>query len=151
MLKRLHPIAGGLALLTICLFWTSTLMSEIFGTRASITAVKTAIPWGFLVLVPAMAFAGASGFRIGGKWRGALIAAKKRRMPVIAANGVLILIPAALYLSMKAQAGSFDTGFYIVQAAELIAGATNIVLLGLNMRDGLRMTAGRRKAKASQP
>ena len=30
-------------------------------------------------------------------------------------------------------------GFYAVQALEMVAGAVNITLLGLNMRDGLRM------------
>ncbi len=60
-------------------------------------------------------------------------------MPVIAANGVLVLVPAALFLAAKARAGEFDAGFYAVQAVELAAGAVNIALLGLNMRDGMRM------------
>ena len=57
-------------------------------------------------------------------------------MPFIADNGILILIPAALFLASKAKAAAFDTTFYAVQALELFAGATNVVLLGLNMRDG---------------
>ena len=61
-------------------------------------------------------------------------------MPFIAGNGLLILIPAALFLASKARAGEFDTWFYVVQALELLAGATNITLLGLNMRDGLKLT-----------
>jgi hypothetical protein len=32
-----------------------------------------------------------------------------------------------------------------VQGIELVAGAVNMVLLGLNIRDGRRMTAGRRR------
>ncbi|WP_324752043.1 hypothetical protein [Roseovarius sp. Pro17] len=60
-------------------------------------------------------------------------------MPFIAANGLLILIPSALYLSFKAQTEVFDMGFYTIQKLELIAGAVNITLLGLNMRDGMRM------------
>lgn len=87
---------------------------------------------------------GGSGFQLSKKMRGSLVVAKKKRMPFIASNGILILIPAALYLSFKAQAGTFDTGFYIVQAIELIAGATNITLLGLNMRDGFRLSRQRR-------
>ena len=74
---------------------------------------------------------------------------KARRMPFIAANGVLILIPSALFLASKASAGSFDASFYLVQAVELIAGAANIVLLGLNMRDGLRLTG--RLGRAAHP
>jgi len=49
------------------------------------------------------------------------------------------LIPSALFLASKAKAAEFDTGFYAVQALELAAGAANITLLGLNMRDGLKM------------
>lgn len=60
-------------------------------------------------------------------------------MPIIAANGILILIPAALFLASKAQHAEFDGIFYTVQALELAAGATNIGLLSLNMRDGLKM------------
>lgn len=39
-----------------------------------------------------------------------------------------------------AYAGVFDTKFYLVQAAELLAGAINLTLMGLNMRDGLRLS-----------
>lgn len=40
---------------------------------------------------------------------------------------------------LRAQAGQFDTAFFAVQALELLAGATNIALLSLNLRDGLRI------------
>ncbi|WP_227493507.1 hypothetical protein [Paracoccus kondratievae] len=60
-------------------------------------------------------------------------------MPIIVVNGLLLLIPAALFLAFKAKADEFDAYFYIVQAIELIAGAVNITLLGLNLRDGLMM------------
>jgi hypothetical protein len=66
-------------------------------------------------------------------------------MPLIAANGVLVLIPSALFLAFKARAGEFDTSFYAVQALELAAGAANIALLGLNMRDGLKMKSWLRR------
>ena len=145
MPKIIPPIAGVIALLTILTFWVSTSLSELFGSHQTIAAVKGAIPYGFLILVPAMAIAGASGMKMGAKWRGKLISAKKRRMPIIAANGILVLIPAAFFLSYKAQLGQFDTTFYAVQVIELIAGATNITLLALNMRDGLQMTAARRR------
>jgi hypothetical protein len=60
-------------------------------------------------------------------------------VPIGVLYGVLILIPAALFLASKARAGEFDTAFYAVQVIELVTGAVNITLLGLNMRDGLRM------------
>ncbi|MEM5478182.1 hypothetical protein [Pacificibacter sp. AS14] len=146
MTKTIHPIAGGIALLTILSFWLSTVLSELFAGPALIATVKTLIPWGFFILIPALMAVGGSGFQMGKKMRGPLIAAKQKRMPFIAANGILILIPSALYLSFKAQAGAFDTAFYTVQVIELIAGAVNIGLLSLNMRDGLRMTGKLRRS-----
>ena len=139
MTKAIHPFAGALALVTIAIFWLSTILSEAFGSTDAIITVKTLIPWGFLILIPALMAAGGTGFQLGKKFRNPLVAAKRKRMPLIAGNGILILIPSALYLASKAQAGSFDAGFYIVQTAELVAGAMNITLLGLNMRDGLRL------------
>jgi len=58
---------------------------------------------------------------------------------IIAANGLLVLVPSAFLLSSLATAGRFDSLFTIVQAIELVAGATNIALLSLNMRDGLSL------------
>jgi len=143
-LQRLHPIAGGLAFGLIALFWTSTAISELTGSKPLIVAVKTAIPYGFILLIPALAAAGGSGFALAKGRAGGLLAAKKSRMPVIAANGLLVLMPAAFFLAMKARAGEFDAAFYGVQAAELVFGAVNLTLLGLNLRDGFRMTARRR-------
>ena len=143
MSRIIHPVAGTLALFVILSFWLSTVCSEVFGDEHAVTVVKETIPWGFFVLVPALAAAGGSGFRLSRKMRGPLVGAKQKRMPFIAANGLLILIPSALYLSFKAQSGAFDTGFYVVQAVELTAGAVNIALLGLNMRDGLRLSRRR--------
>mgnify|MGYP003123910053 FL=1 len=144
MMKFLHPVAGALALATIMTFWMSTAVSELFASPQVVTAVKTAIPWGFLLLVPALMAAGISGFRLAKGRGGAMIARKRKRMPFIAANGLLILMPAAFFLAHKAEAGAFDAVFYGVQGVELLAGAVNIALLGLNMRDGLRMRAARR-------
>ena len=140
MTKLVHPIAGVIALLTISIFWISTALSELFASEAAVIAVKTAIPWGFLLLVPAIAAAGGSGLVLTSGRRTGVVGAKIRRMPLIAANGILVLIPSALFLASKAQAAEFDLTFYAAQSLELIAGATNITLLGLNMRDGFRMT-----------
>jgi hypothetical protein len=148
MIKTIHPVAGALAILTIATFWLSTALAELFGSRAIIVAVKTSIPWGFLLLIPALMAAGGSGLALARGRRGGLIGAKIKRMPLIAANGLLILVPSALFLASKAKAAEFDTGFYVVQALELVAGAVNIVLLGLNMRDGLTMKGRLRRRSA---
>jgi len=148
MIKTIHPVAGALALVTIATFWLSTALTELFASQTVVTLVKATIPWGFLLLIPALMAAGGSGFALAAKRRGGIIGTKIRRMPLIAANGVLVLIPAALFLASKARAAEFDTGFYAVQALELAAGAANIALLGLNMRDGLKMKGRLRRRPA---
>jgi len=139
MKKKVHPIAGAIAILTIAAFWLSTALSELSGSKAATIAVKSAIPWGFLLLIPALSLAGGTGFSLARGRKGGVIDAKIKRMPFIAANGVLVLIPSALFLTFKAKAATFDGSFYLVQVIELVAGATNITLLGLNMRDGFRI------------
>jgi hypothetical protein len=138
--RRLHPIAGTIAFLTILVFWTSTVGAELFGSMETITIVKRAIPWGFLILVPALVITGASGFAIAGTSSDPRIARKKIRMPFIAGNGLLVLIPAAFTLRMLATGGEFGTLFVGVQAVELVAGAINLTLMSLNILDGLRVT-----------
>lgn len=148
MIKRIHPVAGTLAIITIATFWFSTVISELVGSPELVTSVKTAIPWGFLILIPALAAAGGTGFKLGRGHRTGLIGAKAKRMPLIALNGLVVLVPSAFFLSHKAQLGAFDTGFYAVQGLELVAGAVNLVLLGLNMRDGLKMKGRFRRTRA---
>jgi NAD(P)H-flavin reductase len=140
----IHPVAGGLAFLTIATFWLSTIVVELFGSRASVVALKTTIPWGFLLLVPALALTAVTGTALAKGQRRGLVGAKAKRMPFITANGLLVVLPCALFLAFKAHAGQIDRAFYTVQACELLAGATNLVLLGLSMRDGLAATAWKR-------
>jgi len=141
MMKRnVHAAAGVLAFLFIATFWTSTVVAELFFDYGAVTSVKVAITYAFIAFVPCMAITGATGFAMGGKSTFPILVAKRRRMPIIGANGLLVLIPAAIYLSIKAQAGEFDSMFYTVQVLELVAGATNLTLMGLNIRDGRQMS-----------
>jgi hypothetical protein len=136
----LHAAAGVVALLCIVTFLTSTVWVELTGGAEEVAGVKRAIVYGLAVLIPAMALVGISSSRLAGRARAAAVAAKQRRMRLIAMNGLLVLVPAAVILDRLAAAGAFGTMFYLVQGAELIAGPTNLVLLGLNFRDGLRMS-----------
>lgn len=145
MKSKTHAIVGLIALLTICTFWVSTLISEFFGSIDQIILVKSTILRAMFILIPAMAITGASGFALGGKWKLPQIDKKKGRMKIIAANGILILLPAAFFLSARAQAHNFDGIFIAVQVIEVIAGALNITLILLNMRDGIALS--KRKAK----
>jgi hypothetical protein len=147
MTQRVHFLAGLLATLTIASFFSVSLFSELLGSTETIVAVKALIVMpGLVLLIPAIAATGISGFILSKSRQGRLVAAKKKRMPFIAANGVLILVPCAIFLNRWAAAGTFDTTFYLVQGLEFLAGATNLGLMGLNIRDGLRMSGRLRKS-----
>ncbi|MCH9752495.1 MAG: hypothetical protein K0U61_09810 [Alphaproteobacteria bacterium] len=149
MKTRIHAIAGIIGFLCILTFWTSTVYAELFATHETVATIKALILRGMLILVPAMAIAGGSGMSLGAKWKSPLAMAKKKRMPVIAINGLCILLPSAFFLAYKSGEDAFDAWFYTVQIVELCAGALNLSLMSLNIRDGLRMTGRIRKSGAS--
>jgi hypothetical protein len=139
MKSRLHAAAGTGAILCILVFWVSTLVSELFLSPEAVVTVKQGILRAMWFLIPALIATAGSGFALAKIRAGRLIEQKKRRMPFIALNGVLILLPSAYYLCQKATAGEFDHTFIAIQALELLAGAINLTLLALNFRDGLRL------------
>ena len=118
MIKIIQPTAGVLAILAIATFWLSTALAELFASHAVITAVKTAIPWGFLLLIPALAPAGGSGFFLAKGRRSGLVGSKIKRMPIIAASGILVLIKLFCCTFEKAV---HDPTFRVVRVFELAA------------------------------
>jgi hypothetical protein len=148
LLSRVHAIAGTVAFAIIFLFLSASLIAELLGNDASIARVKETIAWSLLVLVPALMATGGSGFAMAGRPRRGPLLAKFNRMRIVAANGMLVLVPAALFLAWKAGHGALDASFVTVQVAEFAAGSVNLVLMGLNIRDGFRMSGRFRAASA---
>ena len=141
MPKQVHFIAGLLAIVTIAAFFIATIIVELFGAPEAVATVKALIVMpGLFILVPAIAATGVSGFFLSKSRQGRLVEIKKRRMPFIAANGLVVLIPCAIFLNRWASAGTFDSTFYLVQSLELLAGVVNLTLMGLNIIDGLKMS-----------
>ena len=134
-IRQIHATAAVTAFLLIALFWISTVISEIFLSHQAVLMVKTVIVFAVFLLIAAMAITGATGFKMAGKSQNTAIVAKRRRMPMIAANGLLILLPCAFFLYFKAVAGQFDSVFYTIQVVELVAGATNLFLMFKSMQD----------------
>lgn len=140
---RTHLVAGLVAFAVISAFCKHSHLRAV-ADPVAVAEVKQAILWGMLLLVPAMAAAGSTGFRLGGKSTAPVIARKRRRMPAIALNGI-IPVPSAFFLAARAEAGQFDAAFHAVQGLELVAGAVNIALMALNIRDGFALTRKRRR------
>lgn len=135
-----HRVVASVSFMCVAVFLIATVVVEIFGNYHAVSEVKSLIVFpGLFILVPCIAFTGASGVVLLRSRSGKLARQKKKRMPFIAANGILVLIPCALFLSHCAAAGNFDGYFYTAQGIELIAGTTNLILMGLNIRDGLIM------------
>ncbi len=128
----------------------STVLVELLGSHETVAWLKSLVVMpGLFVLVPAIAITGGSSLFPSKSRRGRLVDAKKKRMPVIAANGLIVLVPCARVLNRWSAAGSFDTSFYVVQPIELLAGAANLSLMAMNIRDGLKMKGRRRSASAA--
>jgi hypothetical protein len=149
-LVKLHAAAGVAALALIAVFWGSTVAVELLGSTAAIASVKTAIAWAMLAMVPLMAATGLTGARLAGANAKGVVAAKLKRMKLIAANGLCVLVPSAIFLAVRANAGVFDDAFYAVQAAELVAGAVNLALMTINVRDGFRLSGRLRPAAGAR-
>lgn len=146
MKTKLHLIAAITATLCIATFFSFSLLAEIFGTPAFIAQVKSNIVFpGLFILIPAMAITGITGNLLAKGNRSKIIGQKLLRTKLAAANGAFILLPAAIVLNSWAQAGQFDLSFYLLQGAELIAGATNLYLLMKNATAGRRLTATKRR------
>lgn len=141
MKNRIHFFSGFIATFMIASFFFSTIFVELFCSKLAIAAVKSLIVVpGLLILIPAIATAGGTGFYLSRSRKGQLVEKKKKRMPVIGLIGILVLIPAAILLDKWASNYSFGTIFYILQSIEIIAGGINLTMMSLNIHDGLRLS-----------
>ena len=140
-LKKVHLISSLSATSLIALFFCATLAAELLGSHLEVARVKKLIVTpGLWVLVPIVASVGITGNLMTRDRRGRLLRTKQRRTAIVAATGLLVLVPTALILNSLASRGSFDALFYAVQSLELLAGASNLTLMSLNIYDGLRLS-----------
>lgn len=139
MLKNLHKTAASFALFLIASFWLSTVMVELFATKQSIVFVKTAIAYAIPLLVISMLVTGLTGKGLARHCKNeTFVQRKQKRMKVVALLGVFILIPSAYVLQHLATQQDFSFCFYLVQGFELLAGAINLTLLALNMKESIK-------------
>jgi hypothetical protein len=96
MINIIHPVAGALAILTITTFWLSTAVAELFASQAIVASIKTAIPWGFLLLIPALMAAAGSGFAL----------TKGRRGPLRCSSRPRRELPSSIPASMRCRRSS---------------------------------------------
>ncbi len=135
----IHKTSALTAFILIATFFSSSLFVDMFASQQAVVMVKTNIFYGVWLLIPLMAITGITGVKMAPKVTSGPIASKKKRMPFVAANGLLVLLPAAYILKNLALEGEFNNFFYFVQTIELLAGFINLSLMSLNIRDAFRL------------
>lgn len=139
MIIRIHKAAAALSLLLIASFWISSATAELSGSVQAIIFAKWFVLAGMFVLVPAMAATGLTGRRLAGRRNNDALSGKLKRIKAMAAFGIALLIPLAVYLWWKATSGEFDAWFYTAQLLEFAAGAVNLLLGILNVSAGVSL------------
>jgi hypothetical protein len=134
-LKKLHQIAGPLALLVILVFFMSSVYAELTGDHQLIKTVKTAILFGLILLFIVMPVAVITGRKLAGQFTSTVVGRKLNRMKLIAANAA-ILVTLAILLYNRAIGDEIDQTFLVLQIVELAFGLLNVVLLILMIKDG---------------
>lgn len=139
LISTIHKATGIIALLIITSFFISSLYGEIIGDNDAIITIKTYIILTIPVMLIVMPTCAITGKRLAKKSKSLVIKSKNKRIKIIAINAVILVILAFL-LYNKAINGKINNQFLIIQIAELLFGLTNILLLGLMIRDGRLLT-----------
>lgn len=151
LVRRIHMCASLGATAVVVVFLVASVTAEASGDAEQIALVKASIVRALVVLVALLATAGLSGRWLATGWRSPVVLRKQRRMAAASAIGVFVLVPCALTLDRLAADREMGVAFGVLQAVELIAGATNLTLLSLNFRDGMAMRQRRRAVSSRLP
>ncbi|MCH8567151.1 MAG: hypothetical protein LAT67_02750 [Balneolales bacterium] len=143
-LLKLHLAATMLAGLTITIFLTATVVAEISRETSLIVLTKKYIAYFLPVLIFSMPALAGSGIRLAKYNSSPLIRKKLIRMKIIGVNG-LFLVTIAIYLYLKSSAGLYDDVYRTAQAAEIILGSTNLLLIAQNAKAGFMMSRDKNK------
>ena len=140
ILVRVHLAAAVGAVAVVVTFLVSSAVTELIGTAGTVHALRQGIVLGLPLLIACLATVALTGRRLGGKSRAPVVRRKRRRMQLIAAVGLVVLVPCAVVLNYQA--------IPALEITELAAGGLNLALLVLNFRDGRALA--RRRGPARQ-
>lgn len=147
---KAHIIATSIAVVTIGCFFSFSLIAEIMGNHEFIKQVKTEVLYCLPILLLAMPMLAITGKKLAGKSKSPIVATKMKRMKFVAFNGI-ILISLAIYLYFRAINNNIDSTFLGVQIIELLFGAINLTLLGLNIKAGMKLSGRIKRKTAHSP
>ena len=151
ILVRIHLAGAVGALAIIAAFLASSTVIELSGSPGDVRVLRHVILIGLPLLIGCMAAAGLTGRSLAGRSRAAVVRRKQRRLQIVAAAGLLVLIPCAVILNFLA--GSAHAGVLpgALEITEIVAGGLNLALLALNFRDGRGLTRRRGAARSHTP
>ena len=145
MRTRIHAVSGVLALTLLAASFLASVTVEVLQQLPAIVYVKRLIMYGTALLIPVLGFSGITGLAVRGQRRERLMQTKQRRLLVSAGMSLLILAPCAVTLYGLAARGQLHGLFYALQGLEFAVEGLTLLLLSLNMRDGLRLTGRLKK------
>jgi hypothetical protein len=146
-LVRAHLAAAVGAVALIATFLVSSAVTEVIGNAGDVHSLGQWIVFGLPALIACLATAALSGRRLAGKSRAKVLRRKQRRMQIVAAAGIVVLVPCALILDDLSAGASASSVVTALEITEILAGALNLTLLVLNFRDGRGLTRPRKPAR----
>jgi len=135
----MHAVAGVSGFVLVSTFVLSTVASALSGSPDLMATVKSLVFMGMFLLLPALVGAGATGMSLLGKRTAELGLTKQLRGPRAFMTSLLVLLPTSGLLWWRSSAGTFDAVYYGAQAIELGASGFVLLMIGLNIRDGLAL------------
>ena len=149
-LVRIHLAAAVGALTLIATFLLSSAVTELIADAADVHRLRQWIVFGLPLLVGCLVTAALTGRRLARNSRAPVIRRKLRRMQIVAATGIVVLVPCALILDGLTATSAASGVVSALEITELLAGALNLTLLALNFRDGRGLTRPRRPARRQE-
>jgi hypothetical protein len=139
LLVRVHLAAAVGAAAIIVTFLASSTVTELIGTPAEVRLLRHGVLLGLPLLIGCLVAVALTGRRLAGRSRAPVVRRKQRRMQLVAAAGLAVLVPCAVVLNYRAMTA--------LEITELAVGAFNLALLTLNFRDGRALARRRRAAR----
>ncbi|SEH33401.1 hypothetical protein [Magnetospirillum fulvum] len=136
--ELIHPLAARATLGLFVLIWGSAVAAGLFADREMLAFIKEVVVWTLFLLTPLTMLTAGTGLILGRARPGPITDRKRRRLRLIVAIGIVILLPATLVLDAMVQSDSYDaTLFLVFQGIELVAGLVLLTLMGISVRDGI--------------
>lgn len=147
MKTLVHASAGVIAMLLAIFYLVAISVAQFAYTPLDMISIQQAILQSMWVYIPLILMTGGVGLVLSRDRQGRIVESKKKRMMVIVSCSLLILLPSVYAMAVRDPNKDVGNLMQAIQALEVLTLMLLIVLLGLNFRDGSRLTANRPTAQ----